>query len=210
MLDFDTALPFRLYKGFRFILADGPYFILYFSENSDFLVDKPRLTFRQLDFRNISLPNTDMPRTHLTGEVIQEYRDNMLIVNTPNRNPTNKNLIIDSTVYINEIDRKYSPKTYQNRYGDMIYKYILRLFKTAPEKSRKIFFYSVDLKTFKTTYQKTKFFIFLQSIKNGNIFFDDLILCVMSKNKVVYRILIKDKKIDYEKILYYIRNIRKG
>jgi len=212
MLDYSNALPIRLYKGFKFPLYDGPYYIMYFSENSNFLIDKGKLSFRQLDFRNVVLPNTDMPRTHLTGEVIKEYRDELYIANTPRNTPINKNSIVDSTVYISEIDKMYSPITYQNRYGDMIFKYVYRLFKNAPIGHKKIFFYSVDLKSFNstnTTYTKSKFYSFLQAIKKGNIFFDDLVLCIISEKKVKYRILFKDKKIDYDKVLYYIRNIKK-
>jgi len=209
MLDYSTALPIRVYKGFKFPVDQGPYYIMYFSENSNFLIDKGKLSFRQLDFRNVSLPNTDMPRTHLTGEVIKEYRDELYIVNTPNKTPKNKNSIVDSTVYISEIDKMYSPVTYQNRYGDIIFKYIYRLFKNAPVGHKKIFFYSVDLKSFKSAYTTSKFFSFLQAIKRGNIFFDDLVLCKINNKKVTYRILFKDKKVDYDKVLYHIRNIKK-
>jgi len=208
MISYNTTIPIREYKGFKFPIEHGPYFIMYFSENSNFLIDKQKLSFRQLDFRNISLPNTNMPRTHLTGEVIQEYRNNKLIVSTPNRIPKTKNTIIDSTVYIGEIDKMYSPKTYQNKYGDMIFRYVYKLFETAPIHSKKIFFYSVDLKSFKSVYTSSKFFSFLQAIKKGNIFFDDLVLCTIHDKKVKYRILFKDRKIDYEKVLYYIRNIK--
>jgi len=209
MITYNVAIPIREYKGFKFTSDQGgPYYVLYFSENSNFLIDKPRLSFRQLDFRNVALPNTDMPRTHLTGEVIKEYRDNRYMVSTPDRTPKSKNVIIDSTVYISEIDKKYSPTTYQNRYGDMVFKYVYRLFANAPVGHKKIFFYSIDTKSFKSPYTKAKFYSFLQAIKKRNIFFDDLILCIISPKKVKYRILFKDKQIDYDKVLYYIRNIK--
>ena len=209
MIDYENAIPIRVYNGFRFILEHGPYYIVYFSENSEFLKDRPKLSFRQIDFRDIALANTVVVRTHITGKQIQEYRDVKLTSKTPDKISKNKNIIIDSTIYTNKIDKKFSPVTYQNRYGEMIYKNIFELFSFVPNKSfKRIFFYSIDKKTFKkSSYQKNKFFIFLKNIKTKNLFFDDLILCIIDERKVIYRIIIKNQELDYNKFLYYIMNI---
>ena len=209
MISYKNTIPYAIYNGFKFELSDGPYHILYFSENSSYLLDKSSLCFRKLDFRNVSVGSTMIPRVHINGETVNEYRMNEMILHNVKKNQTKKNLIIDSTEYTQKVEKQFSPMTYQNRYGEMIYKYIFNLFMADKinEKNKKILFYSVDKKKLKTDFTKNKFFIFLKKIKNREIFYDDLVLTIIHKNKTVYRVLMKDRKLDYERILYYIRNI---
>ena len=210
MIDYELAKIFIKYDGFRYIYNKGPYYIVYFSETSTFMKDRDKLSFRQLDFQHILLSNTTMPRIHLNGEIIQEYRDVKLTAHTINNKPKNKNILVDPTAYVASIDKRYPTEIgYRNRYGDMIYSFIIKLFQQNENlNAKKIFFYSVDKSVLKTKYNKNKFFIFLQTIRKNKLFFDDLILCILNgKKKPTYRKLIIDQHVNYEKILYYIRNI---
>jgi len=207
MIDVENTVLWKEYNGLRFMESKGPFSVLYFSENSTFLRDKSYLGLRKQDFRKIYLTNTNVPRTHTTGTKIQNFRENDLIAYDINSSKINQNNIIDSTEYVDKIDMKYKPYTYQNRYGDMIFAHVYGLFSRISNDNRKIFLYSYIKNSSKNNYTKNKFFVFLKAIKNNNICYDDLILCKIQNKKATYKFLIKDRIVDYNRILFHIRNL---
>jgi len=209
MIEFSNAIQYIKYRGFRFLNSKGPYYIVYFSENSDFLTDKERLNLFYLDFKNIVVNTTRIPRTYLSGKMIKEYRDEKLIAHKKPKKIKNKNIIYESSIYFKEIDKKYNPSTYRNRYGELIFNDINKIFNQVSNNDfRKIFFYSIRMDRCKKSYTNRKFFIFLDMIKNQRLIFNDLILCLIYENQTIFKILIKDKEFNYNRILPIIKNLK--
>jgi len=209
MIEFSDAIQYFKYRGFRFLNTRGPYYIVYFSENSDFMTDKPRLNLYYLDFKHIVVNTTTNPRTYLNSKMIKEYRDEKFIALKNPKRIKNKNIIYETSIYFKEIDDKYVPNTYRNRYGDLIFDDVYRIFKQVKTGTfRKVFFYSVRMDKCKKTYSNRKFFGFIEVLKQKNLFFDDLVLCLIYETHTVFKILIKNREYSFPRIFEYIRHLK--
>ena len=209
MIEFSDAIQYFKYKGFRFLNTRGPYYVVYFSENSDFLTDKKRLNLYYLDFKNIIINTTINPRTYLNGQMIREYRDEKFIAHKNPKKIKNKNIIYETSLYFKKIDSKFNPTTYRNRYGDMIFTDVQKIFGQVKSKDfRKVFLYSVRMNKCKHPYQNRKFFTILEIIKKNDLFFDDLVMCLIYDTHTVFKILIKNQDFFYPRLLEAVRNLK--
>jgi len=210
MIEFSDAKQYLRYPGFRFMNTKGPYYIVYMSESSDFMKDKPRLNLYFLDFKDIIIRNTVFPRTYLTGRMIQEYRESNLIAHKKKKQINKqKNIIYEPNIFFDKIDKEYEEyHTYRNhKNGKLVYNEIRKAFSNI-RGYRKIFLYAVDVDKCKKVYQNRKIFLFFDDLKNKNIYFDDMIMVLFKNNKTIYKILIKNKEYNYNRIYEYIRYLK--
>ncbi len=191
------------------INAKKPYLILYFSENSTFFEDYKKLNFRKIDFRHVIVPNTKIPYTRLTSELRTKFKKLGLYTFSSNQKvPSNKNIIIDISYYLQSIDEKYKPKTYRQRSGFLIQNLILKILASYPSNYQKIIMYSVDINNPMNTFVNRKIFPILQQIKDEEILFDNVILNTISNETSSYRLLIKDRKYNFSRIYQYLKRIK--
>jgi len=183
--------------------------LVYFSENSNFLDDYEKLNLKYIDFRIITIPRTQIPRTFLSPELKKLYKDKKLITYPlQTKLPSSKNIIIDLSPYLNSIDQTYNPTAYRQRSGflikDVLFKSLIRF----PDNYKKIFMYSINnIKDF-NSFINRKIFPILQDLKNEKIPFDDMIMNIVGESSSRYRLLIKDKKFNLQRIIQYIKNIK--
>jgi len=109
----DKMRPYtQIATGIRFPLKKK-YMLLYFSENSNFLDDYPKLGIRRVDARYALVPVTKIPRTRLTGEVRKAYKSlGITSYSTNMKFPENRNIYYDLSQYLVAIDEVYKPVSY--------------------------------------------------------------------------------------------------
>jgi len=211
MIDFSYATQYFKYNGFRFVNTKGPYYIVYLSENSNFLNDKKRLNLFYLDFKDIIINNTSFPRTYLTGKLTETYRKSQLIAHKNYKQINEqKNIIFEPNIFFKKIDKVYNEyHTYRNHYnGTLIYNEILKAFNNIHKNYRKIFMYAVDVNKCHKDYNNRKIFLFLDDLKHKKLFFDDFVMVLFENGKTTYKILIKNREYDYNRIFNYIRYLK--
>lgn len=210
MISYNIARPYVIYPGFLIPQnSKKSTMILYYSENSTFMDDFQYLGLRRIDFRYVIVPTTRMPRTFLNGVLIKKYKDecHLIAKRSDQPIPENQNYIYDCTEFIYQVDKKYKPKTYRQRFGNLLQQAVEAGFRGG-RKYRKILFYSVCLdKPFSESYVNRKIFPFITQLKAGTFIFDDMVLCLITPNGSHYRILVKDREYTYTRIKQYIKNI---
>ena len=123
MLKFDSLPQYtRVVEKLRFPQSpDSPYLIVYFSENSSFIEDYPKLNIRRIDSKIVVVPTTRVPRTFLTPNLMKLFKSYKLrAFSSKMKYPQNRNLFYDLSIYLNAIDTVYKPETYRQRAGFLI------------------------------------------------------------------------------------------
>jgi DNA-directed RNA polymerase beta subunit len=211
MIQFKTLTQYtRVVDSIRFPLdPDRPFLLLYFSENSSFTDDYPKLNILRSDIRQIIVPVTKIPVTRLSGEEKELYKLLRLLPIPTNASiPKGRSLLFDTTKYTNKIDEIYKPTSYRQRAGQLIKNFIFNSLSSFPDNYQKIFVYSIDITKPFNSFINRKFFLFLQDLKNQQINYDHLLLALVDQSSVSYRLLVKDKEYDFTRVFNYYKRIK--
>jgi len=186
-----------------------PFVIFYFSENSTFLEDYKDLKIRFIDFRNVVVPVTIIPRTRLTPQLIRSYRSLRLQpFSLQQMFPRNKNLIVDLSEYFRAVDLRYKPSNYRQRAGMLIMSVLNDAVSYFSGDYEKILLYSINLaKNVDKNYINRKIFPIIKNLKDDFFPFDHMIYTLLAYGKSKYRLLIKDGEYSFPRVLNYLRNI---
>jgi DNA-directed RNA polymerase beta subunit len=183
--------------------------MVYFSENSLFAKDYPKLNLRRVDFRHVIVPFTRLPVTRLTPEVRAAYKEyNLRPYSMQMKFPSDKNLIFDTTFYTNTVDKTYKPNTYRQRAGFLIQNILSKSFQSFPDNYRKILAYAVDKNEPLNTFVNRKIFPILRQLRSKEIYFDDLLLIVIGDTDARYRLLVKDQDYKFQRVVQYVKTIK--
>jgi DNA-directed RNA polymerase beta subunit len=186
-----------------------PFVLIYFSENSNFIEDYNKLNLKRIDFRNVLVPMTSVPRTRLTPELVRLYKSLKLIPQPINQKPpVGRNIIIDISQYTNAIDNMYKPISYRQRAGFLIKNILNSVVNLFPDNYQKVFFYSVDLNKNVNKFVNTKIFPILQDMKKDDFKFNHMILNTITEGSVRNRLLVKDDEYAFPRVLTYIRRLK--
>jgi DNA-directed RNA polymerase beta subunit len=187
----------------------NPFLLVYFSENSNFLIDYPRLNLRLIDFRLVAVPITRIPRTRLTPDLRKLYTNFKLIpYSAQMKFPEGRNLILDLSQYPSAIDAAYNPRNYRQRAGMLIKNFVETTIASFTTNYNVIFIYSVDLTKDMNQFIDRKIFPFLKDFKDENLPFNTMILAMLTEGSARYRLLIKDKHFKFERIRLYLRSVK--
>ncbi len=186
----------------------SPFVLIYFSENSSLLDDYPKLNLKIIDFRDVVVPITIIPRTRLTPDLKKLYKDfNLLSFSLHTKIPQNRNIILDLSPFLISLDSSFTPTDYRKRAGflikDVLFKSLIRF----PETYQKVFLYSIDNTKEFNKFINRKIFPIIQDLKNSNIVFNDMLLNVNGETSS-YRLLMKDKSFKLPRVIQYIKNIK--
>ena len=193
MINFKSLVQYtRVVDAVRFPQNfDMPILFVYFSENSLFINDYHKLKLRKADFKYVIIPATKIPRSRLTPEIRNTYKQfGLLPLSSNMKYPDNRNLIVDTTFYTTIIDQTYKPATYRQRAGSLIQNFFTKIFQLFPENYRKILVYSVDITKPTNSFVNKKIFPIVQQIKSNMILFDDMFLVTIDETSAKYRLLI--------------------
>jgi len=186
-----------------------PFLLVYFSENSNFINDYPKLNIKRMDVRIVATPITRIPRTRMTADFRKMYKLLGLIPYTMQQKiPTGKNVIIDLSQYTNAIDLVYKPTTYRQRAGFFITNILDQVINAFPGNYQKILFYSVDTSKDLNSFVNKKVFPVLKNMKAGDFSFDHMILNYLDENSSRYRLLVKDSEYKFPRVMHYIKTIK--
>ncbi len=186
-----------------------PYLLIYFSENSNFINDYPKLNIKRTDVRIVATPVTKIPRTRMTSEFRKMYKALGLVPYTMQQKlPAGKNVIIDLSQYTNAIDIVYKPTTYRQRAGFFITNILQQTVNAFPGNYQKILLYSVDISKDLNSFINKKVFPVLKNMKDGDFPFDHMILNYLDVDKSRYRLLVKDSEYSFPRIIHYIKTIK--
>lgn len=200
----------HLVDGIRFPQdPKHPFLLVYFSENSNFINDYPRLNLRLIDFRLIAVPMTRIPRTRLTPDLRKLYTNfRLLPYSAQMKFPEGRNLILDLSQYPSAIDSTYKPRNYRQRAGVLIKNFVESSISSFTTNYNVIFLYSVDLTKDINQFVDRKIFPFLKDFKDEMLPFNTMILGMLTEGSVRYRLLIKDGQFNFERIKLYIRSVK--
>jgi hypothetical protein len=183
--------------------------MVYFSENSLFVKDYPKLALRRVDFRYVVVPHTRLPVTRLNSDMRDAYKEHNLRPYTMQMNyPDDKNLIFDTTFYTNIVDQTYKPNTYRQRAGFLIQNILSKSFQAFPDNYRKVLAYAVDTNEPINSFVNRKVFPILRQLRTKEIYFDDLLLIVVGDTGARYRLLVKDQDYKFQRVVQYIKTIK--
>jgi DNA-directed RNA polymerase beta subunit len=186
-----------------------PFLLIYFSENSNFINDYPKLNIKRVDVRIVATPITKIPRTRMTSEFRNMYKALGLIPYTMQQKiPSGKNVILDLSQYTNAIDIVYKPTTYRQRAGFFITNILNQVVNAFPGNYQKILLYSVDISKDLNSFINKKVFPVLKNMKDGDFPFDHMILNYLDVDKSRYRLLVKDSEYKFPRIVHYIKTIK--
>jgi len=208
MIRYDSLVQYtRVVDGVRFPQSLlEPYLLVYFSENSLLVSDYPKLNIRRVDARHVVLPLTKIPITRLTPDIRKAYKQNGLLSYSSNmKYPSNKNLIIDTTIYTASIDKIYKPNTYRQRAGSLIKNLLLNTFQMFPDNYKKILIYSIDVTKPANTFINRKIFPIVRQLKAKDIYFDDMLFVTIDESGPRYRQLISEKEYKFSRALQYLK-----
>jgi DNA-directed RNA polymerase beta subunit len=186
-----------------------PFLLIYFPENSNFIEDYAKMNLRKIDFKNVSVPLTTVPRTRMTPDLVRAYRALKLIPYAANQKvPPGKNVILDLSQYTNAIDVMYKPTNYRQRAGFLLKNILKTATAQFPDNYQKILLYSIDLNREVNTFVNRKIFPIVRDMKDGSFLFDDMILNTVTNGKSNYRLLVKDGEFTFQRVLHYVRNLK--
>ena len=186
-----------------------PFLFVYFSENSYFVQDYERLKLRRVDFRHAVIPVTKIPVTRLTPEIRNAYKQiGMLSYGSNMKFPDNKNLVIDTSVFTNNVDIVYKPNTYRQRAGYLIQNLLTKVFQMFPDNYRKILVYSVDTTKPANDFINKKIFPMVKQLKANEIVFDDMLFVTLDETSAKYRLLVSERDYKFARVLQYLRKIK--
>ncbi len=213
MIQFKSLRQYtHVVDGIRFPNKPGENFIVtYFSENSSFLEDYPKLNLKLVDIKINIIPVTRIPRTRITQNLIKAFKKyGIYSYSSIMKVPTSKNVFYDLTVYLNAIDSTFNPSNYRQRLSLFI-KNIVNQSYSDFNNFEKVLMYTIDLtKDNLNKFVDRKFFPIVQQLKEGTFEFDHLILCLITSSGVRYRLLVKNKNFKFERIVTILKTIKSG
>ena len=198
----------HIVDGIRFPNVSGNNFIItYFSENSNFLTDYPKLNLKPIDIKYNIIPITKVPRTRLSQPLAKQFEEVGLYAYSSNvKLPRGKNTFFDLSEYLNAIDTWFHPSNYRTRLSTFI-KGIVNSSYSNYGDFHKVLIYSVDLTKNLNSFIDRRFFPILQELQSGEFSFDHLILCLITPSGAKYRLLVKDKEFKIQKIITLLKSI---
>jgi DNA-directed RNA polymerase beta subunit len=211
MIKFQSLVQYtRVVNGLRFLQdAKNPFALFYFSENSTFYDDYPKMKLRKIDAKYVVVPITRLPVSRLTSDLRKIYKSfGLLPFQSNQRYPVNKNVIFDTSQYVSLVDKMYKPNTYRTRAGFLINNFLYKSFSSFPENYQKTLIYTVDVTKPLNSFVNRKSFPLIRSMKNDEIFFDNLLLVLISESGAKYRLLVKDGDYKFSRVVQYMRRIK--
>lgn len=205
---------FRLYtqkaEGIRFGRdPEEPHMLVYFSENSTLIEDYPYLNLRPMDFRNVVVPITRIPKSRITSGLSSAYQSLGLKAFSSNqRVPQGQNFIFDLSMFLNELDKTYEPANYRQRAGFLIKNILMRSFTMYSGEYNKTLLYSINTQKEFLDVRNRRVFPILEQIKEEQFYFENMLLNLVSERGTSYRLLMKDGDYDFKKLYNYIRMIK--
>jgi DNA-directed RNA polymerase beta subunit len=194
--------------GIRFYNKPGENYVLtYFSENSTLLEDYPKLNFAPVDVRINVIPLTMVPRSRVTPELIKDFKKyGIMTYSSTMKIPTKKNLFYDTTEFLQIVDSRFQPLHYRQRLKYFITGIVDRSF-SEYNTFQKVLIYSIDTTKPFNTFVDRKFFPILQQLKDEEFSFDHLILCLITPRGPRYRLLVKNKEYNFQRIVTYLKTV---
>jgi len=211
MIQFDLIPQYtRLVRAIRFKQQPKtPYLIVYFSENSDFFSDYPKMGFRKQDVRHVVVPRTRVPVTRLTPQTRELYKALKLLPFSVNMAyPKDKNIFFDLSLYLNAVEDSFKPNTYRQRAGFLVQSLMFKTFNAFPDNYKKILLYTIDSSKEIRSFTNRKIFPLLRQLKAKEIFFNDMILTTIGQESAKHRLLIKDKEYQLPRLIQYIKTVK--
>jgi len=210
MLSFQNSKLYKIYDGLRFYnKPNTPFQITYLSENSSFIKDYHKLGIQRKDVKHVAIPTTKFPRSFASSDDRKMFKKIGLYTHPSNKLPPKLNVFVDISKFNFLIDKQYKPKSYRQKYGQMIFDLVNDVFFKTPSNYEKILLYSIKLdEHFNRNYINRKIFLFLEAMKENTFPYDHFILCIITEDKVHYRVLIKDREFHFNRIKQYIKNIK--
>jgi len=211
MIQYKSLVQYtRVVDGMRFPQSvDEPFLLVYFSENSLLVSDYNKLKIRKIDARHVIIPLTKIPVVRLTPEIRNAYKQLGILPYSSNMNfPKDKNLLVDTTFFTATVDKVYKPNTYRQRAGFLIKNILFKTFSMFPDNYKKILIYSVNATRPVNNFVDRKIFPLLQQLRANEIFFDDMLLCVVDESAARYRLLISEKDYKFSRVLQYAKKVK--
>jgi DNA-directed RNA polymerase beta subunit len=197
--------------GIRFPNKPGENFVItYFSENSNFLEDYPKLNFRLVDVKINIIPITVIPRTRIQPTDIKAFKKyGIHTYSSIYKISAGKNVFYDISKYLTAIDTTFNPSHYRLRLSMFIRNIVSKSFNDFKE-FEKVLIYSIDLSKPFNSFVNRKFFSIIQQLSDESFSFDHLILCLLTKSGARYRLLVKNKKFKFQRIITILKTIKSG
>jgi DNA-directed RNA polymerase beta subunit len=211
MIKFQSLVQYtRVVDSLRFLQdAKRPFALFYFSENSTFYDDYPKLNLRKIDAKYVVVPITRLPVSRLTGDLRKVYKSFGLIPFQSNQKyPVNRNIIFDTSQYVSLVDKTYKPQTYRTRAGFLINNFLFKSFSSFPENYQKVLIYTVDVNKPLNSFPNRKSFPLIRQMKDGEIFFDHMLLVLVDESSSRYRLLVKERDFKFGRVVQYMRRIK--
>lgn len=188
---------------------DKPFVIIYFSENSNFLNDYPKLNLRRIDAKTVIIPKTKIPFSILGNETRALYKSmGLRAYSSVQPIPKSENIIYDISAFLETLDNSYQTKNYRQRSGFIIKNLISKIFSSFPNTYEKVLLYSVDTTKDLNPFIDRKVFPFVMELKNNNIYYDHFLFNIVGDSSSRYRLLIKNRQFMFNRILQYLRNVK--
>jgi len=211
MIQFKSLKLFtNLVSGIRFPQnTKNPFLIIYFSENSSFVEDYPKLNLLRVDAKKVIIPKTQIPFSFITPELKSTYKAHgLLALSSTQALPQGQNIIYDISPYLKTLENSYKLKNYRQRGGFLLKNLIDKIFSGLPNNYQKVLLYSVDTTKELNKYIDRKIFPFILEMKDNNIYYDHLIFNTIKGSTSRYRLLIKDRTINFNRVNLFLKNIK--
>jgi len=185
----------------------NPFLLAYFGENSTFLEDYYKLNIRRFDVMNVVIPVTTFPRSRLYIGLKKKYRKINLLSYEVGTEPSGKNIFYDTSIFLTEIDKLWHPANYRMRAGMIVKSTLVKAFASYPS-YRKVLLYCIDLEKPFPIRVDRKIYPILQMVKEGEIFFDSFLICLLGPKGTRYRLLMKDRQFDFNKFYNFLVTLK--
>lgn len=212
MIQFKTLRQYtHKVNGIRFPKnTKKPVVILYFSENSTFVDDYPKLNLLRIDFRHVIVPVTKIPISRIQSEEKKGIKElGLMPLSSTQKMPPNNNIVYDMSKFLNVVDDTYKTSHYRQRSGFLIKNLIDKIFQSFPDHYEKILMYSVDITKSMNKFVNRKAFPMLLQLKEGNYHYDHLIMNLIGSGSSSYTLLVKNKDFKFNRVKLLLKNITK-
>ncbi len=196
-------------NAIRWIFKKNPYILVFFSENTTLLDCYEKLNILKIDVRNVIIPRTKIPVTFLTTKLKSAFRALKIYPFQHNQKaPAKRSLLYDTSIYTSAIDELYKPSNYRTRSGVLIKRNVENAFYQFAN-YEKVLMYCIDLtKPFNKNWVNRKFFLFIRDLKKQEFDFDHFLLTLITEKGVKYRLLVKNKQLNFERIFPILKSLR--
>lgn len=186
-----------------------PYALIYFSENSSFIEDYPKINLKRLDARVVLVPTTKIPRTRLTPDLKKEYKElGLYAFNTNVKLPQNRNIILDLSTYLKAMDEKYKLKGYRQRGALFINDILSNIDRVFPAEYERVLMYSIDITKPFNNFIDRKIFPILLNLKRDQYNYNNLMFTLINEVECRHRLLMKNGIFQLPRITQYMRSLQ--